>query len=352
MNILLFGEYSGLHNNLKNGLQKLGHSVKIAANGDGFKKLESDISLGSSSPNLYGKLERLILPFLKIKDFEGYDITQFINSNPLTVCTVNKLLSKKILSFKGKKFLLACGDDPVFYQNLSKFRYHPYSSVENDNLNHIPTYSKTYVDIHNLFVESVDGIIPAMIEYADGYRKHPKIQSTIPLPIDTENIIYKDNIINSKIHFFHGLNRPFFKGTSIIEEALKRLESKYPNDVKITIAGNMSQKEYLTVLDSVNVVLDQCKSYSYGMNTLYSLSKGKLVMSGSEPEALEELGIDESKCPILNIQPDVNQIYEQLVLLLEKRNEIRDLGYDSRKFVEKYHDSEIIAKKYIEIWQK
>ena len=352
MNILLFGEYSGLHNNLKIGLTKLGHTVKIAANGDGFKKLESDISLGSSSPKFYGKIERVIVPFLKIKDLEGYDITQFINSNPLTVCKANKLLSKKILSFKGKKFLLACGDDPVYYQNITNFRYHPYSSIDNDNMNHIPTYNKTYEDIHNLFVDGVDGIIPAMIDYADGYRNHPKVKPTIPLPIDTESIIYKENTINSKIHFFHGLNRPFFKGTSIIEEALNRLESNYPNDVKITIAGNMSQKEYLTVLDNANVVLDQCKSYSYGMNTLYSLAKGKIVMSGSEPEAIEELGISEGKCPIINIQPDVNQIYEQLVILLEKRKEISHLGNESRKFVKKYHDSELIAKKYIEIWQK
>lgn len=352
MNILLFGEYSGLHNNLKVGLEKLGHNVNIAANGDGFKKLASDISLGSSSPKLYGKIDRLITPFLKINKFKGFDITQFINSNPFTACNFNKFLSKEVLSFSEKNFLLACGDDPVFFQNIDKFRYHPYSSFENDGVNHIPNYGKTYIDIHNIFVESVDGIIPVMFEYAIGYKEHQKVKSTIPLPIDTDNIVYNDNRIESKVHFFHGLNRPFFKGTPIISAAMNKLKSNYPNDVKITIAGNMSQNDYLSVLDSANIVLDQCKGYSYGMNALYSLSKGKVVMSGSELEALEELGIQQVNCPIINIQPNLNQVYNQLTFLLENRKNIENIGYKSRKFVEKYHDSKTIAEKYIETWQK
>ncbi|WP_281228043.1 glycosyltransferase [Flavobacterium aquiphilum] len=353
MNILLFGDYSGLHNNLQIGLEKLGHSVKVASNGDGFKDLPSDISLGSSSPKLLGKIDRLIRPFLEINSFQGFDVTQFINSNPLTVCKVNKILYEKILTFSKKNFLLACGDDPVFYKNLDKFRYHPYSAIEDDGISHIPTYSKTYANIHNFFVEKVDGIIPVMVEYAMGYRDYDKVTCTIPLPIDTDSIVCNENnLINEKIHFFHGLNRPFFKGTSIIEEALYKLKSNYPDDVKVSIAGNMSKKEYLSVLNDANVVLDQCKGYSYGMNALYSLAKGKVVMSGSEPEALFELGIERNDCPILNIQPDVNQIYEQLLILLEKREQIKDIGIESRKFVERYHDSKIIAKRYIDIWQK
>lgn len=352
MNILLFGEYSGLHNNLKIGLEKLGHTVKIASSGDGFKELSSDISLGSSSPKLHGKIDRLVTPFLKLNDLKGFDVTQYINSNPLTICKANKYLYNKILSFSDKNYLLACGDDPVFYKNLDKFRYHPYSSIEKDGISHIPTYNKTYLDIHNAFIERVDGIIPVMFEYAVGYKDYSKVKSTVPLPIDTDNIIYNDNSIGAKVHFFHGLNRPFFKGTPIITAALNKLQSNYPNDVKITIAGNMSQRDYLSVLDSANVVLDQCKGYSYGMNALYSLAKGKVLMSGSEPEALKELGISEDNCPIINIQPDINQIYKQLTILLEKRKNIKDIGNESRIFVEKYHDSKIIAEQYIEIWQK
>src|SRR5690554_919343 len=45
MKILLVGEYSRLHNSLKEGLQALGHEVILASTGDHFKKFPSDILL-------------------------------------------------------------------------------------------------------------------------------------------------------------------------------------------------------------------------------------------------------------------------------------------------------------------
>lgn len=352
MRVLLFGEYSGFHNSLKVGLEKIGHIVDVASSGDGFKDIKSDISLGSSSHNFIGKISRIITPFTKLNRFKEYDVTQFVNSNPLTVCQLNKHLYKKVLSFSDKNFLSACGDDPVLYDNLNKFRYNFYSSFEAPALSHIPDYSKTYLDIHNCVIERIDGIIPVMIEYAKGYKEHSKVCPTIPLPVDTESITYKDNFIDNKVHFFHGINRPFFKGTPIIIDALNKLQASYPNEVKVTIAENMKQNDYLSALDSANVVLDQCKSYSYGMNALYSLAKGKIVMSGSEPEALEELGLRRDDCPIINIQPDSDQIYRQLLLILENKRNLQTMGYTSRVFVEENHDSKLIAEKYINTWSK
>ena len=42
MKILLVGEYSNLHNSLKEGLQQLGHSVSINGLNDGFKDYAID----------------------------------------------------------------------------------------------------------------------------------------------------------------------------------------------------------------------------------------------------------------------------------------------------------------------
>ena len=43
MNILLLGEYSRLHNSLKEGLVSLGHNVILAAGKDRFKNFPNDI---------------------------------------------------------------------------------------------------------------------------------------------------------------------------------------------------------------------------------------------------------------------------------------------------------------------
>ncbi len=44
MKILLLGEYSRLHNSLKEGLVTLGHEVTLAATGDSFKNFPVDVS--------------------------------------------------------------------------------------------------------------------------------------------------------------------------------------------------------------------------------------------------------------------------------------------------------------------
>ena len=43
MKILLVGEYSRLHNSLKEGLLKLGHQVVLIGMEDGFKKYPTDL---------------------------------------------------------------------------------------------------------------------------------------------------------------------------------------------------------------------------------------------------------------------------------------------------------------------
>ena len=47
MRILLVGEYSRLHNSLKEGLLTLNHEVKIVGTGDDFKNFPVDFSIDS-----------------------------------------------------------------------------------------------------------------------------------------------------------------------------------------------------------------------------------------------------------------------------------------------------------------
>ena len=44
MDVLLVGEYSRLHNSLKEGLIELGHNVTLAGTGDGFKGYPVDLN--------------------------------------------------------------------------------------------------------------------------------------------------------------------------------------------------------------------------------------------------------------------------------------------------------------------
>ena len=80
------------------------------------------------------------------------------------------------------------------------------------------------------------------------------------------------------------------------------------------------------------------------------MAKGKIVMSGSEPEALKELGL--TQCPVINITPNINQIITEFEKILVNKKQIEDKGRESRTFIENTHDYIKVASQYIEIWRK
>src|SRR5690606_22969872 len=106
--------------------------------------------------------------------------------------------------------------------------------------------------------------------------------------------------------------------------------------------------QYLELLKRANVIVDQATSYSCGMNALFSLASGRVVMGGAEPESLSCIGI--SKTPVVNIVPDVKQIEQQIRYLLDRRSELPDIGLKGREFVEKVHDAKKVAEQYLAVW--
>ena len=101
MKILLIGEYSRLHNSLKEGLVALGHEVVLAASGDAFKNFPSDYSFRAQIINsnwffkktrnlIYSltrfeieQIEHAIRFYLLLPKLDKFDHVQLINSDAL-----------------------------------------------------------------------------------------------------------------------------------------------------------------------------------------------------------------------------------------------------------------------------
>ena len=114
MKILLIGEYSGLHNSLKDGLQLNGHSVTLLGTGDGFKRYPVDILIKSTFfeipifkfiAKIIDKLLKVSLndieigikTYFKIKRLTDFDVVQLINENSFkTIPNLEIILLKKI----------------------------------------------------------------------------------------------------------------------------------------------------------------------------------------------------------------------------------------------------------------
>lgn len=353
MKVLLLGEYSGLHDNLKDGLLELGHDAILASSGDGWKRIKSDLSFGSNGQGLIGKLSRIIAHFKNMKNFIGYDIVQLISPVIFNKHISPVLLDMILKSAENKRtFLLAAGCDGIYFNNVSNLAYSPCHDCQQYDLSHHKCLwgEKRYKKLNYKVASAVDGIIPIMYDYALGYRNFLNVKDTIPIPVNTNKFKYKENISRPKLSILHGINREGFKGTKIIVKALEIIKNRYPNDVEIIINGKMHLSKYLETVESVNVVVDQCFSYSYALNALYSMALGKVVLSGCEKECLDEFKI--KNCPIINIKPSVDDIVNKIENIINNRKSISAIGFESRRFVEEFHNHIKIAQKYLDVWGK
>ncbi len=352
MNILLLGEFSSLHKNLKEGLQELGHKAIIASTGDGWKNIPRDIDMNYTSKFLPKKIAHRLMPLIKVDDLTGFDIVQLMNPFILhKKYFPNKLYLDHIIKNNAKFFMLAAGDDAFFWKyGRAALKYGPFDDFLKYDLKSENFYlqkEKAYV-FNKYLADRADGIIPIMYEYEISYKNLQNLETTIPIPINVSDIKYTDNKVSNKLVVFHGLNRYGFKGTRHVEEAFEILSKKYPNDLELIIDGNMPLDMYLEIMKKTNIVIDQTNSYSLGVNGVYALAMGKVVLGGAEPESLKSLDIDKS--PVINIKPNAQSIVKEIEKLLANKGSIESLGYESRKFAEEVHGHIKVAKKYLKTW--
>ena len=254
-----------------------------------------------------------------------------------------------LLKRNGKLFLSACGVDIAYLKYGGRMRYWPFSDYDSDEV--MALSGKLDVGLFMNLISSVHGIIPVMYDYAFAYRELAKetpvrLFRTIPLPVDTGSVSYLPNIAGERIIIFHGKSLYDSKGSSIIIQAINSLKARYPGKVELLLPDRLPFAEYLKAIGQANIIVDQCRSYSYAMNTLYALSMGKVVFSGNEPECSEEFGVE---VPVINILPDAKDIEQKLERFILDPSLLESLGISGRKFAEKFHDSRVIASKYLSL---
>lgn len=354
MKILLLGELSGFHANLKKGLTTLGYEANIAGYTEGWKQMAVDFNLDSNYLYPFNKIHRILKPVFNSKIFNNNDVVQFI-SPLLFQPFFNDILNKYIIYNNEKSFLTGVSSsDPIYHFGLKNMDYTPFDEYdENKRERFFPNFSNLDIKTHNNLLKSIDGYIPSCYDYYLGYEllHFNKLRKIIPYPIFLDDFDYIDfPPISRKLKLFHGVSRDNFKGSKYIIDAMKLIARKYPNDVSIEIVERLPYFDYINRINNSHVVLDQCRSYSYAMNALISMAKGKITMSGAEPIAIKTMELGE--VPVINIKPDSNQIYNELISVLEKRDKLQEISIASRLFVEKNHDAKKIAMMYLEEWLK
>jgi glycosyltransferase involved in cell wall biosynthesis len=379
MKILLVGEFSRLHNSLKEGLIALGHEVLLVGSGDQFKKYPVDLNIDSVFFNrTFPLFIRKIIFKLTNKDIahweiayrfkkllprlKDFDVVQLINEDALVIDPKTQIrLLKKLIDQNRNLFLLCCGDDytSVSYAHDKKYRYSyltPYfnGKVTAESYKYSLKYlSKPYKELHKYIFENSKGVIASDMDYHLPMNGNKHYLGMIPNPINTKKLKYIDLDIPEKVIIFHGINdiNYYKKGNDIFEEALEILSKTHSEKFVVITVRSLPYNEYIKSFNKAHIVLDQVYSYDQGYNALEAMAKGKVVFTGAEQEWLDYYGLKEDTVAI-NALPNAEQIAKKLEWLIENTSKIYEISKNARAFIEKEHNFKIVTQLYLNLWKR
>lgn len=379
MKILLLGEYSRLHNSLKEGLIALGHEVTIVGCGDKFKRFPVDYSIYAKICNDTSignfifksvrkiisldleKIEKAIRFYLLLNKFSDFHHVQLINSDALeTYPILSRFLYKKLFQKIKNRSLLICGDEtPIvnyWFQNELKYSvltpYFEDNSLEKHFQFPLKYRKDSYRKTFKWLNKNCQKLITSDLDYEIPMQKVGFTTTFIPNPINTDKIIFQPIENTNKIIIFLGINRLSYlkKGINYFEKALEIIREKHTDKVEIVVTENLPYSEYISIYNKAHILLDQVFAYDQGYNALEAMAKGKVVFTGAETEFLNQYQLQEDEVCI-NALPNENEIAAKLSFLIEHPEKILEISKNARNFIEKEHDYKTIAEKYLACWE-
>ena len=354
MKVLLLGEYSGFHTTLRDGLRVLGHDAIVAGTGDGSKAIPVDRDIGTTWTGPLGTAARIAKAVQFTAITPKVDVLQLINPHIFPRgAGLNDALIRRLRGKVPRLFLSACGDDAFFVQEgIHALRYNPIddATIYDLGLDRHPLTDPRELRWNEALADMADGVIPVMYEYQLGYAGRPSLRPNIPLPVNTDKVKALPNRPGDRLVVMHGAGRAGFKGSRHILKAFETLKEKHPGRFEFIHVTNLPIGQYLELMARVNVVVDQANSYSCGMNALFAMAMGKIVLGGAEPESLTLY--EGAPTPVRNIRPDPMDVVRELEALLDLRPQLPEMGDRARHFIEEHHDYRTIAARYIDAWTK
>lgn len=364
MNVLIIGEYSAFAKNLCKGINEIqGNHAIVFAYRDGFKNIDQSQDSHTYDNPTRCKVFGFPIPFTeKVKGYKLYksflkdivplkatfDIVFIINCSFIRKdsCHTLPLFSLRDIKFVSKTnakiFLSACGGDSVYYKFATTDSR--ISTTFNAKNSHVTNRVRF---IENLMYPIVDGIIPMSYQYAQAYRLYARDLNILPsihLPFDITTVPERKSYMeDGKIVIFNAALRPK-KGIVYINKALEMIKEKYSEKIVVKDV-RLPYSEYLKFLSTVDLFIDLCVDYDYGMSAISAMAAGCVVFSGNEPETQKELG--RYDVPVVGISPNIQDIFEKIEYFIVNPEQIEIIGRKSIAYAQKYHNCKTVAEQYL-----
>ncbi|WP_210397636.1 glycosyltransferase family 4 protein [Motiliproteus sediminis] len=183
---------------------------------------------------------------------------------------------------------------------------------------------------------------PEMKEYA---LPHFDRVFTFRQPIDLARIPEPTATRSEKPVVLHIPTEPEVKGTAYIVKAVDRLRQK-KLDFDFVMKTGLSQSQVYDEISKCDIYVDELRCGSHGVTAVESMAAGKPTITYIRDDLLDKFP---AELPLVNANPDtIERVLEKLLVDTDLR---RDIGRNSRAYVEKYHCASVVADELIEIYQ-
>lgn len=150
--------------------------------------------------------------------------------------------------------------------------------------------------------------------------------------------------VQKKIRILHAPSNSHYKGSIYVNNSINSLKKKYPEKFEFIEVKNKPISELYELIKTSDIIIDQMLVGFYGLLSVESMAMGKPVVVYVRPDIWSQI---KDYCPVINANPD--NLTEVLEGLISKPEELESIGLKSRKFVENYHDSKVVAKNMLSI---
>ncbi len=366
--ILLLGDYSNCQRTLATGLRRLGCDVTLVSDGSTWQNCDRDIDI-SRRPGKLGGLELFLKLSTSLRSkLKGYDIVSINDPNFVTLKPSRlKIIFDRLRRENGSIFLNAMSTDLPFLDMLeapdSPLRYsewfvdgHPGRHYLANHDEWDAWHSPDLINYHRHVYDNIDGATSVLYEYHCALERalpSDKIAYTgIPIDLDLyEPVNYPDPIGPVRLFLGRDRRRMLVKGSDLLEKAARIVINRHPGRAELVLVENRPFSEFVALLRSAHVVLDQIYSYTPATTALMAMAYGLNVVSGGEPEYYEFIS-EYNNRPIINAPIHLDALVETLDEIVTHPDLIPERGRLSREFVECHNDCVKVARRYLDFWTK
>ncbi|MDE6229787.1 MAG: glycosyltransferase [Muribaculaceae bacterium] len=361
LKVLLLGDYSNCHRTLATGLRRLGCEVTQASDGSSWMGVDRQIDIRRKPGRLNGLMYFMRWLAGDLRQLaKGYDVVaihdlNFIHLRPERL----RPLLRRIKRENGSLFLTAMSTDKAYLDMVappsSPLRYSewfigneksPYNLGNPGGWEqwHSPELQK----YHSEALAMLDGAVSVLYEYHLGIERALGKEKVAygGIPIDTSLFEPVELKPKTPVKLFLGRDRyrKLMKGSDLLEQAALRVKG-----AELDIVENLPFNEFVGRLRSADIVLDQIYSYTPATTALMAMAYGLPTVSGGEPEFYDFIGETDNR-PIINAPIELEALTATLQQAVDSPEALIERGRQSREFVIKHNDCEVVAKRFLDFW--